>query len=139
MVLQFASTFDMFFSRYISARKHHKTLSCNFFGVHVPLVHSLSLLISQIADGWLAPFTVVASGTFREYMLETSFQKRLNIMITHGFCHGVCSSLLFAALTLFQSIFKQQPGPSHIIAVTIVFISYNSLQSDLHIDKVGKH
>ena len=35
----------MFFCRYDRARKHHKTLSCNFFGVHVSLVHSLTLLV----------------------------------------------------------------------------------------------
>ena len=34
----------MFFSRYDRAINHHKTLSCNFFGVHVSLVHSLTLL-----------------------------------------------------------------------------------------------
>ena len=35
----------MLFSRYVRARKYHKTLSCNFVGVHVSLVHSLTLLI----------------------------------------------------------------------------------------------
>ena len=35
----------MLFSRYVRARKYNKTLSCNFFGVHVSLVHSLTLLI----------------------------------------------------------------------------------------------
>ena len=31
-MLRFVSTFDMFFSRHNSTRKHHKTLSCNFVG-----------------------------------------------------------------------------------------------------------
>ena len=47
LVLRFVSTFDMFFSRYDRARKHHKTLSCNFFGIHVSLVHSLTLLLGS--------------------------------------------------------------------------------------------
>ena len=34
----------MLFSRYVRARKYHKTLSCNFCGVYVSLVHSLTLL-----------------------------------------------------------------------------------------------
>ena len=44
MVLLFLSTFDMFFSRHNSTRKHHNKFSCNLFGVHVLLVHSLTLL-----------------------------------------------------------------------------------------------
>ena len=36
-------------------------------------------------------------------------------MYAHGFCHGICSRLVFVALTLFQNIFKLQPGPSHIM------------------------
>ena len=30
-------------------------------------------------------------------------------------CHGVCSRLVFVALTLFRDIFEQQLGSSHII------------------------
>ena len=41
----------MLFSRYFRARKYHKTFSCNFFGVHVSLVHSLTLL-SVIGTHW---------------------------------------------------------------------------------------
>ena len=37
----------MFFCRYDRARKHHKTLSCHFVGVHVSLVHSLTLLKTE--------------------------------------------------------------------------------------------
>ena len=37
----------MLFSRYVRARKYHKTLSCNFFGVHVSLVHILTLLFTS--------------------------------------------------------------------------------------------
>ena len=44
LVLRFLSTFDMFFSGHNSTRKHHKTFSCNLFGVHVLLVHILTLL-----------------------------------------------------------------------------------------------
>ena len=53
LVLQFVSTFGMFFNIYISARKHHKTLSCNLFGVHVSLVHILTLLIWLFLAGCL--------------------------------------------------------------------------------------
>ena len=47
LVLRFLSTFDMFFSRHNSTRKYHKTFSCNLFGVHVLLVHILTLLHIQ--------------------------------------------------------------------------------------------
>ena len=48
LVLRSLSTFNMFFARHNSTRKHHKTFSCNLFGVHVLTllfgVHMLTLL-----------------------------------------------------------------------------------------------
>ena len=51
LVLRFVSTFDMLFSRYVRARKYRKTLSCNFFGVHVSLVTVHSLTLLYVPDG----------------------------------------------------------------------------------------
>ena len=50
----------------ISAGKHHKTLSCNCFGVHVSLVHILTLLQLLFAASygvWCRRMTLTKTGT----------------------------------------------------------------------------
>ena len=54
--LRFLSTFDVFFSRHNSTRKHNKTLSCSLFGVLVVLLLILTpleavvIILGQVVD-----------------------------------------------------------------------------------------
>ena len=71
LVLRFLSTFDMFFSRHNSTRKHHKTFSCHLFGVRVLLVHILTLLLLRLV--------MMAAST-----LAAGRERRCNaIIVTH--------------------------------------------------------